>query len=205
MTLEEIEIEIEKVKNRLNELELLAKRLKSVNPYQSLLEIIAKGEGTSADKALKKGYASEYDITLGYGAYVDDRTVPLTTMSLDDVQKLQKKMLRNPKNGLNSSAVGKYQIVSRTLRGLIRNMKLTGREKFTPVLQDKMAIELLKGRGLHQFLEGKITQKDFHNRLSREWASIARFGSKKGSYGQRVGTKSRDLDVVLRDIQLQEH
>ncbi len=169
-------------------------------PYGVLLELIANGEGTSKEKALKKGYKSEYDVTLGYGAYVDDKSKPITSMTLSEVLQTQRKMLRNKKNRWNSSAVGKYQITRRTLKDLMKKLKLKGNELFTPELQDKMAIELLKRRGLEKFENGKISLKDFHNRISKEWASVARHGSDKGSYGQHVGTDSEALASVLSEI-----
>jgi len=109
-------------------------------------------------------------------------------------------MLRNKKNRWNSSAVGKYQITRRTLKDLMRTMKLKGNEKFTPELQDKMAMQLLKRRGLDKFMSGKISQKDFHNRISKEWASVARHGSDKGTYGQHVGTSSDALASLLGEV-----
>jgi len=171
-----------------------------ISPTQKLLEQIAEGEGTSKAKALENGYKSEYDVTLGYGAYVDDKQVPISSMTLTQLMQLQRKMLRNKKNRLNSSAVGKYQITRTTLKDLMRRMNLKGSEKFTPELQDKMAIELLKRRGLDKFVSGKISLKDFHNRISKEWASIARHGSTKGSYRQHVGTSSEKLASLLRAV-----
>ncbi|MEM7677706.1 MAG: peptidoglycan-binding domain-containing protein, partial [Myxococcota bacterium] len=78
---------------------------------QGLLDEIAEGEGTSDETARSRGYASGYDVTLGYGAYADDRSRPLTSMTLGEVKALQRRMLNNPSNGFNSSAVGRYQIV----------------------------------------------------------------------------------------------
>lgn len=42
----------------------------------------------------------------------------LVGMSLSQIDGLQTKMLANPKNKLNSSAVGRYQIVRTTLRSI---------------------------------------------------------------------------------------
>lgn len=212
--IKELDAEIDFTKNKLTGisdtdrastvqgLEELRDDLKRNNtiPYHGLLELIAKGEGTSKEKALEKGYKSEYDVTLGYGAYVDDKSLPISFMTLSELMQTQRKMLRNKKNRWNSSAVGKYQITRTTLKYLMKKMQLKGTERFTPELQDKMAIELLKRRGLNKFKSGRITLKDFHNRLSKEWASIARHGSKKGSYGQHVGTSSDALASSLEDI-----
>lgn len=105
---------------------------------KGFLDTIARYEGTD------KG--DGYNETLGYGAYTGG-DVNLTGMTLNEVMELQGQMLRHPDNTFNSSAVGRYQIVRKTLRGLIADMGLTGNELFSPALQDAMAIRLAKGRG----------------------------------------------------------
>jgi len=171
--------------------------MKVEKPKDSLLELIANGEGTSFDKAVKHGYKSEYDVTLGYGAYADDKSKPVSTMTLNELIAHQTKMLRNKKNKLNSSAAGKYQITRTTLKDLMKTMKLDGNSIFSQELQDKMAMKLLERRGLQKFKTGKITKEEFQNNLSKEWASIARFKSNKGSYGQHVGTSSESIGKLL--------
>ncbi|WP_247996840.1 hypothetical protein [Brucella tritici] len=75
--------------------------------YRPLLDLIGFTEGTD------KG--DGYNETLGYGAYTGGDVV-LVKMSLKDIDDLQGKMLAHPKNKLNSSALGRYQIVRTTLR-----------------------------------------------------------------------------------------
>lgn len=156
-----------------------------VSEYQTegrmapILNLIGHTEGT--DK--KRGYNE----TLGYGAYTNG-DVNLVGMSLDDVDRLQSQMLRHPDNKWNSSALGRFQIVRTTLRGLRQEMGLKGNEKFTPQLQDKMALHLLERRGLSKFLNGNMKEGDFINAISKEWASLPKTDG-RGSYaGQRAGT-----------------
>ena len=156
--------------------------------------IRTSGEGTSEEQAQKRGYKSGYDVTLGYGKFdPKDANKPITEMTLDELDAFQTEMLKNPENKLNSSAVGKYQIVRTTLRGLKEKLGLKGDEKFTPELQDKLASELLQQRGMGKFEKGEITQEQFQENLAKEWASIATKDG-KSFYGQRVGTTSEEIN-----------
>ena len=108
----------------------------------------------------------------------------LTDLTLEEVFKLQKDILKNKDNKFDSSAVGKYQIVSNTLFGkggtpqyptpnsLMRQLNLKPTDKFDEETQDKMAIQLMKGRGLNKFLSGRMTEEQFISNLSKEWESL---------------------------------
>ena len=104
------------------------------------------------------------------------KKAPFTDMTLNDVLKWQDEYLnwqrKNRKGKTPSSAVGKYQIIKPTLKGLMKNMKLKGDEKFTPELQDAMIVELMKGRKYDDWLKGEISDEDFANNLAQEWASF---------------------------------
>jgi hypothetical protein len=60
---------------------------------------------------------SGYDTSLGYGRFSGGEKT-LTLMSLYQIDALQTAMLNHPANNFNSSALGRYQIVRKTLRGL---------------------------------------------------------------------------------------
>lgn len=161
--------------------------IKSASP---ILDLIGKTEGTDKGRG--------YNETLGYGAYTGG-DVDLVNMTLGDIDKLQTKMLRHPNNKWNSSALGRYQIIRTTLRGLKKEMGLTDDMKFTPELQDLMAVQLLKRRGYDKWLRGQMTDKAFVNGLSREWASLPN-SSGKGSYsGQRIGASLEALHEVINN------
>jgi len=71
-----------------------------------------------------------------------------------------------------SEAAGRYQILEDTLRGLWREAGLQLTSLFDREGQDKLAIALLRRRGLTSYLEGKISTETFANNLAREWASL---------------------------------
>lgn len=148
-----------------------------------ILKLIGYTEGT----AERRGYNE----TLGYGAYTGGDK-ELTKMTLGQIKQLQSQMLAHPNNKWNSSALGQYQIVGKTLRKLQQEMGLSDDVLFDAKTQDAMAVQLLKGRGLDAWLSGKMTDKAFMDNLSKEWASLPTSGGKGYYSGQnaRVGTSS---------------
>lgn len=105
---------------------------------KGLRDLIGHYEGTDRGRG--------YNETLGYGRFTGG-DVNLTQMTLREILELQRKMLAHPDNHYNSSAVGRYQIVSKTLKGLIKELGLSLDTQFTPELQDRLADQLIRGRG----------------------------------------------------------
>lgn len=107
---------------------------------------------------------------------------PITSMTLDEVEKAQAGWSKR----FGSSAAGAAQFMRNTLdaAGTLRDiegeMGLTGREKFSPDLQDRMAFHLLKRRGYQAFIDGEISMTAFGNRLAMEWASFPVLSDIKG-------------------------
>lgn len=109
---------------------------------RGILDLIGYAEGTDKGRG--------YNETLDYGRWTGgDRN--LVSMTLREILALQKQM-RTPENraiygnGKGSSALGRYQIVGKTLEGLMRDLGLTGDELFSPEMQDRLAMELVRGR-----------------------------------------------------------
>ncbi len=171
-------------------------------PLGALLDRIALGEGTGQAKAAKHGFKSGYDVTLGYGAYTPSslKGKNLTDMTLAEVKQLQSGILNNPKNPHNSSAVGRYQIVGETLRGLQRQMGIPDSARFTPELQDRMAARLVEGRGLKSFQSGRLSARGFQANLAKEWASIASPRTGRSHYGQATGTSTAQIQALLSGL-----
>lgn len=117
--------------------------------------------------------AGNYNAYYGNARSTD---VNLTGMAISEVLTWQDQFVRN---GSRSSAVGKYQIIRKTLRSLVKDMKLTGNEVFNEEMQDAMAIELLNRRGYSKFLSGTKSRFSFANNLAKEWASFPVHGGVK--------------------------
>ena len=102
---------------------------------------------------------------------------PLVTMTIAEVLDWQ--------DGIDamypSEAAGRYQIMEDTLRPLPPSAGLLPSDLFNEASQDKLALVLLKRRGLDKYLAGVISADDFANSLAREWASLPLVsGPKKG-------------------------
>lgn len=88
-------------------------------------------------------------------------------------------------------AKGRYQIVGPTMRGLIDYMGLSGNERFTPDLQDQMAVALLRRDcGLEAFQAGNMTADAFRDRISRVWAGVAGANGRGHYDGDRYGNQA---------------
>lgn len=74
--------------------------------------------------------------------------------------------------GRRFSACGKYQVIRKTLRSLVEEMRLTGAEVYEPDLQDRMGWTLLRRRGLDAFLAGRMPSRVFALSVAREWAAL---------------------------------
>lgn len=102
------------------------------------------------------------------GAFETD----LSKMTINQI--LQRNTLKaGDKNRMN--AVGKYQIIASTMKEAKKAMKLTGNEKFTQEMQERIFKEFLisKRKGLKDYLGGgKTSLEQAQYEASMEWASI---------------------------------
>jgi muramidase (phage lysozyme) len=105
--------------------------------------------------------AGNYNAVFGNSKSTDD----LSRYTLDEI-------IAQGKNGRASSAKGRYQFMQATLRDLKEELGLSGSERFTPELQDRLGLALLKRRGLDAWRAGKITDHEFADRLAKEWAAL---------------------------------
>lgn len=109
-------------------------------------------------------------------------------------------------NAVGSSATGRYQYISKTLKGLVKEMGLDLDTKFTPEVQDKIALYHLKTQhGLNRWLTGKIDSEQFLNKLSKTWAGLptTKTGSSyyAGVLDNRAGIDAGSALEVLDKIQ----
>lgn len=98
------------------------------------------------DLVASRESAGDYNATLMNGKFTGGPR-NLIGMTLDQIDSMQSSMLKHTLNTFNSSAVGRYQIVQSTLRGLKKEFGLSGDTLFTPKLQDELAMQLARARG----------------------------------------------------------
>lgn len=107
-----------------------------------------------------------------YNAYygnADNTKIKFTSMTVGEVLKWQREFVED---GSPSSAVGNYQFFQDTLRSLVDHYDIPRNMKFSKGLQDRLAILLLKERGLEAYEDREITAREFAHLLSKEWASL---------------------------------
>ncbi|WP_422049734.1 hypothetical protein [Shimia sp.] len=109
---------------------------------------------------------------------------PVTEMTVSEVRAWQDASVRA---GSKSSAVGGYQIIRKTMDSLISDLGLTGEELFDEALQDRMGTQLLARRGYNDWVSGKITDSQFGNNLSKEWAGLPMVTGKRSGYSYYDG------------------
>lgn len=105
---------------------------------------------------------------------------PLTTMTVDEVIKQGNWRYKT----FGSSAAGSYQIMERTLRGLKKKLRLSGRELFDAALQQRLAYDLLVQRRFPDFLSGALPVTAFGLLLAQEWASMPVLAPTQGQHRQ---------------------
>lgn len=167
-------------------------KLDTYYAVRPLFDLFGKSEGTD------KG--DGYNETLAYGAFTGG-DVDLCSMTLDQVDTLQTKMLKHPDNKLNSSAAGRYQIVRTTLRKIKKALDLPAATKFNQRTQDLMCLYLLNGRGLAKYIAGTMKEDTFLTNLAKEWASIPT-PSGRGFYDGQHNTPVTPAEVrkVLAEV-----
>jgi len=126
--------------------------------------------------------------------------VQLADLTVGEVRTLQDRLVR--RNG--GTAIGRYQIIDDTLDGLIARMGLSAQARFTPALQDRMAIHLARDAGLDAWLAGALDDARFAANLARVWAGLPAGRSGRSHYagiaGNRAGVGWHRVVASLRHI-----
>jgi hypothetical protein len=167
--------EPDKSKRLQREGEELLEEGKSADPFTkggeraSLRDFIAKAEGA--------------DYSTLYGG----RKVDLSGLSVGEVATLGDSQVAK---GSVSSAVGRYQFLSKTLRQAVKDGAVSENDPFTPELQDKLADYLIEKR------RDDNPEKFAHN-LSQEWAGLP-----SGAHGQSFyeGVAGNKATVSWQDL-----
>ncbi|MGU3659242.1 hypothetical protein [Methylobacterium fujisawaense] len=134
--------------------------------------------------ALMLNDIASYEAPKGYDTVYANKMAqmpkPLTSMTLDAV------IADGPRRTklFGSSACGRYQFMTATLQDLRKTLVLMGTDLFTPDLQDRLALQLLKRRGYDKFMAGKMTLTAFGLAIAQEWASFPVLAPCKGASRQ---------------------
>lgn len=151
--------------------------------YTQLLDVIAEGES--------KG---------NYNAYfgkAHNTAIDFTSMPVGDVLAWQRKFVAD---GNASNAVGRYQFIEPTLSGLVNEMGIDPDERFTPGLQDKLAVRLLERRGIREYMQGRLSREDFAHNLSKEWAALPRVIGDQSQSSYYSGDGLNHAQITVKDV-----
>jgi len=159
--------------------------------YRPLLDLFGLSEGTDKGRG--------YNETLAYGAFTGG-DVDLVSMTLQEVDALQTKMLRHPKNTMDSSAAGRYQIVRTTRRTIEDALSLTRSMLFDAEMQDRMGCYLLGVRGIDKYLAGRMKEDTLINNLAKEWASLPKTDGKGNYDGQNAAIPVSRVRAALAEV-----
>lgn len=138
-----------------------------------------------------------------YNAYFGHITGPynFATYTLDRIYQFQAEMLVRDRR---STAIGRYQFLRRTLQALQAKRGLPGSTLFTHELQDRLAVDLLIGRGYPAWWRGSLTDAEFAHGLALEWASLPdprNYGKSAydgDSAGNHASTRMANVYAMLR-------
>lgn len=139
--------------------EYMANKRLSINPaaHAPLLKLIGRVESSN-----------NYNAYFGAPA---NNTIDFTSMSVAEVMAWQKDFIQQ---GSPSSAVGRYQIISTTLSGLVEQLAIDTSKKFDKPMQDRLAIALIERRGAVAYVNNELSREEFAANLSKEWAALPR-------------------------------
>ena len=139
-----------------------------------------------------------------YNAYfgnAGNSSITFTEMSIADVLSWQEDFVAA---GHPSSAVGRYQIISTTLKSLVQQLDIDTNQPFNETMQDKMAVALLERRGATEYVNNQIDGRQFAAELAKEWAALPKIiGDRpEQSYyaGDGLNKALVGVDEILRAV-----
>lgn len=149
-----------------------------------LLDFIAKAEGTN----------DNYNAIFGNGS---QSAIKFTDMTLGEVISHSK----NHAKKTGSSAIGRYQFMSYTLEDLAKKYNLNLNDKFSPELQDRLAISLLEDKWLSEFKAGRKSLASFQVGVAQVWASVAKDSSGLSYYhGDKMNNHASAAGKQVREV-----
>lgn len=153
---------------------------------------------------------AESDAAGGYDAVVSNKKTPKppTEMTVGEVLQWQREELADPKNSgrIDVTAIGKYQIINKTLKGLVDAAGVSMSDKFDAETQDKLYMELLKGAGLNKYMDGTISKDEFAHNISKVWAGLPKDEGGESYYGKDGFNKAHvSWDAVMKAIPDREY
>lgn len=147
-------------------------------------------------------FIARYESRGNYNIVLGGKTVPeLTKMTLNQIYDYQRQMVQG---GSESSAVGRYQYIRKTLVNTAAQMGVDpATAVFDKKTQDAIATFTLRSIGLDKWLSGQMDDGDFLNRVAKIWAGIPTttgISAYQGVGSNKAGTSSQNALTALQNI-----
>lgn len=190
---------------------IASKGIKIVKSTPADVKVSAGGEASGKLPPLKMdsattgkvgellNFIARYESRGDYNIMVGGKRSNLTSMTVGEILDMQKDMIAK---GHESTAVGRYQYIRKTLAGTAAQMDMdVNSTKFDEKTQDALATQTLRTIGLENWLAGKLDDSAFLNKIAKVWASVPTTSG--SSYYQGVGSNTAGVkaDVALNTLQ----
>jgi peptidoglycan hydrolase-like protein with peptidoglycan-binding domain len=144
-------------------------------------------------------FIARYESGGDYNIMVGGKRGNLTGMTVGEVLNMQREMIAK---GHESTAVGRYQYIRKTLAGTAAQMGMNvDSTKFDEKTQDALAIQTLRTIGLENWLAGKLDDGAFLNKVAQIWAGIPKTSGKSAYAGVGSNKAGVGADVALNTLQ----
>jgi hypothetical protein len=153
---------------------------------KGLLDLIAEGESASAGNYNAMNQGSIGKQILGSGNSEKIIGKKLTDMTIGEIMQRGERKIGD---GERVFAAGRYQIIPKTLKGLVAAGFVNANDKFDEATQDKLGMALLQQRGLNRYKSGEISAEEFQNSLALEWGSMANTSGTSSLGGPNVAMR----------------
>ena len=157
--------------------------------YRPLLDLIGHAEGTDR----KRGYNE----TLAYGAFTGG-DVDLVTMTLQEIDALQTRMLKHPDNRFNSPRSAVIRLSAPRCGQSARRSSFPS-ALFDAEMQDRCVLSA-RPRGIDKYLAGRLSEDTLINNLAHEWASLPTTAGKGAYAGQNAAVGPDRVRQVLAEV-----
>lgn len=131
-----------------------------------------------------------------YGARIKPRKRP-TEMTINEIYDWIKATPAQP------HAIGRYQFIPTTLRRVVAKTGIDPSQRFTPMVQDRLADVLLIEAGFNKFQSGTLGRKAFMNNLAKIWAGLPNSSGRShydGYAGNKAAISWARFDAVMQRI-----
>lgn len=178
----------------------LPSEVKAKGPVQ--LPPLSQDSATQGKVGDILNFIARYESRGNYNIVVGGQTVPeLSKMTLNQVYDYQRQMVQS---GKESSAVGRYQYIRKTLVDTAAQMGLDpATTVFDQKTQDAIATHTLRSIGLDKWLNEQMSDEQFLNNVAKIWAGIpttSGISAHAGVGSNKAGTTAQNALAALQNI-----